>query len=149
MILSSFSFSCQKDIKLDNDNFIIADNIYFIRNPDSKEKYHCNSFPPYYQGVTWREKFGDREIQVNVANQASNNRGSLSDFHGYISYIQRKGQDSVQYYGKFSQFKIQFNQNNKAFISFKDMVIYRYYDNNLLNLNKSDLKIVSGKVTFE
>src|SRR6266508_2864155 len=96
-LLACVAFSCHKDVNLDSDNYIMVDGTYFIRPPDSKGKFLSISSNPYYDGVTWRDGKDDMEIEVSVVNTCHNNRGNLSDFHGYITFLHRKGQDSVQY----------------------------------------------------
>jgi len=146
-LLVVLTFSCRKDVDVNLDNFIEIDGVQYLRRPDSKGKYQSDRFPPYYQGVTWSDGNEISSIEVSVVNTCNNNRGLLSDFHGYIQFRLRNGQDSVGYYGKFPLFEVQ-SSDHKTSISFKNLKIYRFY-NYISVLDMTDSKTVSGKVTFQ
>jgi hypothetical protein len=146
-ILVCFAFSCRKDPMTDHDNSIEIDNVIYFRQPDSGMRYNSSMSPPYYSGVAWNGGNDNTEIAVEVANTCTNNRGALSNFHGFISYHLRHGNDSVDYYGKFPLFELH-QSGDKTTISFRQLKLYRR--NNFNNfIDSSNFKMVTGKVTFK
>jgi hypothetical protein len=140
-------FSCRKDVEISFDNYIEVNQEQFLRWVDSKGKYQSDRHPPYYEAVRWGDGNANAAIEVTVGNTCTNNRGALSDFHGFVHYSRRNGKDSVQYYGKFPLFQV-LTSGNKSSISFNKLKIYRC-DIYKIPADSADFVTVSGRVTFK